>query len=255
MKRDKWVVLAMALGMMAVTAEGLTKIQGMHALGPPGVKVGFVRIYNELQKVVATNGVILPTYVPGFKASLRPITTMELDGLPPDTTFGRMYYTNVEDGFQAQITTVLMGTDHTSIHQPQYCLYAQGWNVTNTERVALRMDRPYPYDIPAMKLTATCLVQSTNGPPQAWNCLYVYWFVSANQITSDEGSRLWSIASTMLKKGEMERWAYISYFVPCRPGQESAKFDELRRFIGASAPEFQTVTGARAEQLAPTARN
>ena len=68
---------------------------------------------------------------------------------------GGGYYRSPGSDFGVQISVVLMGTDHTSIHQPQYCLYAQDWNVTNTERIALRMERPFPYDIPAIKLTAT----------------------------------------------------------------------------------------------------
>jgi hypothetical protein len=255
MKREKWLVLAGGLIMMACTAGALAKIQGNLSLGAPGVKVGYVQLYDEFDKLVATNGVIIPTHVPGYSARRAPILTTELTGLPPDTTFGRMYYSNAEDKFQAQITAILMGTDHTSIHQPQYCLYGQGWTVTNTERVTLRMNQPYSYDIPAMKLTATRMVQNSNGPPQVVNCLYVYWFVSANQITSEEGSRIWSIASTLLQKGEIERWAYISYFVPCPPGEESAKFDEMRKFIGATAPEIQTTAGHRIEQPEPEPRN
>jgi Protein of unknown function (DUF3485) len=255
MKREKWLVLVVGLAMMAGTAGALTKLQANFKLTAPGVKVGAVHLYDEFANLVATNGVIMPTDVPGYRATNAPIMTAELTGLPPDTTFGRMYYFGEKDGFQAQLTTILMGTDHTSIHQPQYCLYGQGWNVTNTERITLRMDRPYPYDIPAMKLTATRLIESTNGPPQVWNCLYVYWFVSTNQITAEESSRLWSVASTLLKKGEIERWAYISYFVPCRPGEESVRFEEMQRFIGASAPEIQTVTGSRIEPSAQALRN
>jgi hypothetical protein len=203
---------------------------------------------------VATNGVILPDDPAGFKSWPRPITTDELNGLPRDTTFGRKLYWSPEQNLPVQLTTVLMGTDHTSIHQPQYCLVAQGWNITNSERIVLAMDRPYA-DIPAIKLTATRVRQLTNGQARVENCLYVYWFVSGNKVTSDEGSRLWSIASSLLKKGEIERWAYVSYFVPCAPGQESATFLNLQKFIVASAPEFQLVKGGPAEVVEPSARN
>ena len=42
MKREKWVVLALGLGMMAATAGWLTEMRMMHSLGAPGVKVGAV---------------------------------------------------------------------------------------------------------------------------------------------------------------------------------------------------------------------
>ncbi|MGD1085948.1 MAG: exosortase-associated EpsI family protein [Verrucomicrobiota bacterium] len=255
MKRGKWVVFVVALGMIAATAGWLTKIRGMHVLGRPGVRVGPVAIYDEHTNLVATQGVVLPTNVMGLPSRPLPISTAELAGLPGDTTFGRMGYGSAADGFQVQLTTVLMGTDHTSIHQPQYCLYAQGWNITNAERIVLRMDRPFAYDIPAVKLTATRQFLGKDGQTRVRSCLYVYWFVSGDKITDDEGTRLWSIASGLLKKGEIERWAYISYFSTCLPGGESAMLDRLKKFIGASAPEFQTVTGRQIEHLAPAARN
>jgi hypothetical protein len=255
MKRETWGVFVVALGMIAATAGGLTQIRGLHVLGRPGVKVGPVSIFDEHHNLAATEGVVLPTNLMDLPSRPLPITTAELTGLPRDTTFGRMGYGSAADGFQVQLTTVLMGTDHTSIHQPQYCLYAQGWNITNSERIVLRMNRPFAYDIPAVKLTATRQFLDKNGQARVLNCLYIYWFVSGDKITAEEGTRLWSIADALLKKGEIERWAYISYFSACLPGEESATLDRLKQFIGASVPEFQTVTGEPIEHLAPTARN
>jgi hypothetical protein len=184
--------------------------------------------------------VTLPVSVMGIPSEQRPITLAEEDSLPKDTTFGRRYYHVEGSDFGVQINVVLMGTDHTSIHQPQYCLYAQDWNVTNTEAIHLRMERPFPYDVPAMKMIATHPLPKSG---QLLECIYVYWFVSADKITADEGSRLWSMWKTVLQKGKMERWAYISYFVTCFPGHEQDTFDRLEKFIRASVPEFQQVTG------------
>jgi hypothetical protein len=142
-----------------------------------------------------------------------------------------------------------MGTDHTSIHEPQYCLYAQDWTVTNTERISVHMERPVPYELPAIKLTATRQLRTG----QVVNCLYVYWFVSGNKITAEEGSRLMSMWKTVLQKGELERWAYVSYFAACLPGTEQATFERLKKFIQASTPQFQLVTGQSEGRLASLA--
>jgi hypothetical protein len=248
MTRIKWVVFVVALGMMAATAGWLKELQGRRLLGAPGVRVGRVPIYNEVSNLVSAQSVVLPTEVPGFSSRPRPITTEEVDGLPRDTTFGRRFYWMPGSDFGVQLNVVLMGTDHTSIHQPQYCLYAQAWTVTNTERINLSMDRPFA-DIPAIKLTASRQLQ--NG--HMIECMYVYWFVSGDKITAEEGSRLWSMWKTMLQKGKMERWAYISYFVTCLPGGEQATFERLEKFIRASAPQFQLVTGKPSGQLSPVA--
>jgi hypothetical protein len=246
MRSSKWVVFAVALGMMAGTAGWLKDFRGRHLLGPPGVRLGQVPIYDEKTNLVSSQSVVLPESVLGIPSYPLPISLGEESALPKDTTFGRRYYRLPGSDFGVQISVVLMGTDHTSIHQPQYCLYAQDWTVNDTERIGLHMERPFAYDIPAIKLTAS---REFRKAGQTLDCIYVYWFVSEDKITAEEGSRLWSMWKTVLRKGELERWAYISYFVTCLPGQDKATFERLERFIGASAPEFQLVTGKPAGGL------
>ena len=240
MRRGQWVVICVALGMIAATAGWLTELRGRVNLGAPGVKVEPAALYGADGRPVSPRIVVLPAEVPGFESTELKPEAEELAALPEDTTFGRRFYEG--DGLKVQLGVVLMGRDHTSIHQPQYCLYAQDWTVTNTERIALKIERPHGYDIPAIKLSASRAW--TNG--QTIRCLYVYWFVSGDKITAEEGSRLWSMWKTVLQKGVTERWAYISYYTTCQPGDESATFDRLQKFIKTSVPEFQTVTNGRA---------
>jgi len=246
MKRGQWVVFGVALGMIAATAGWLMELRGRVNLGLPGVKVDPPALYGPDGRLVLPRCVVLPTNVPGFQSRAVAITPGELKALPEDTTFGRRLYTDAT-GLQVQATVVLMGRDHTSIHQPQYCLYAQDWTITNTERIVLRMERPHAYDLPAIRLDATHPL--ANG--QMGHCIYIYWFVSGDKITSEEGSRLWSMWKSVLGKGVTERWAYISFFAACHPGEESDTFDRLQDFIKASVPEFQTVAGAPMDSAAP----
>jgi hypothetical protein len=44
-----------------------------------------------------------------------------------------------------------------------------------------------------------------------------------------------------LRTGVLQRWASISYFAECAPGHEDATFERMKKFIVASAPEFQLV--------------
>jgi hypothetical protein len=250
MNKSKWLVLAMALGMMAATGGYLKAHQQMH-LGAPGVKVGPGPLYDELGHLAAQQSVLLPDEVLGCKGTNMPVTLGELDQLPKDTTFGRKLYQ--QDDFVVLANVVLMGTDRTSIHQPQYCLVAQDWQIEKTEHVLLAMDRPYPYDLQALKLTTSRVVKDKYNQPIQYTGIYVYWFVTADRLTPDRGARLWSIARTMLETGVLERWAYISYFVTCLPGEEAATFEHLERFIRASVPEFQTVAGQPAAGRLPVA--
>jgi hypothetical protein len=241
MKRSKWLVLAVAMGMMALTGGYLVKVRQRVHLGAPGVKVGPGPLYDELGNLVARQSVLLPDEVLGCKGTNMPVTQAELAALPKDTTFGRKMY--LKNHFAVVTSVVLMGSDRTSIHQPQFCLVAQDWQIEKTERVLLPMDRPYPYDLHALKLTTFRTAENNYKQPIQVRGIYVYWFVAADRLTPDQGARMWSIARTMLEKGVLEQWAYISYFVTCLPGQEQATFAQLERFIRASAPEFQTVAG------------
>ena len=66
-------------------------------------------------------------------------------------------------------------------------------------------------------------------------------------------TRMLSIMKTFLQTGSLERWAYISYFTRCFPGQEEKAFDQLKELIALSVPEFQLAVGT--PSLAATQTN
>ncbi len=251
MNKSKWLVLTAALGLMAVTGGYLAKVHQRMQLGAPGVKVGPGLIYNETGHLVARQSVLLPEEILGCKGVDRPITRAEVDTLPKDTTFGRKLYQKSD--FAVVTSVVLMGSDRTSIHDPHYCLTAADWQIEKTEQVVFPMDRPYPYDLQALKLTTFRTAQNRHGQPIQVRGFYVYWFVAADRLASDPVKRMWSIARTMVEKGVLERWAYISYFVTCQPGEEAATLAHLEQFIRASVPEFQTVAGQPSAGRLPVA--
>ena len=47
------------------------------------------------------------------------------------------------------------------------------------------------------------------------------------------------MARHLVRTGELQRWAYVSYFSVCLPGQEAAVLERMRRLIAAGVPEFQ----------------
>jgi hypothetical protein len=252
MNMRRWVIFVVALGMMAATAGYLGKIRQIHRLGPAGVRVGPVPLFDEHGEKVTRQSVLLPEKVMGAVGTNGPILEAELTALPKDTTFGRRFYPMADD-FRPTITVVLMGTDRTSIHEPQFCLVGSGWIIDKTEYVPLPIDQPYSYEIPAIKLTTSTRVLDQQKHPVSISGIYVYWFVTADRITADQGVRLWSIFQRMVEKGELERWAYISYFAACAPGQEKSTFERLQRFIRASVPDFQIAKGKPLGTLSPVA--
>jgi len=129
MKTGKsWVIGAACLLLMGGTALFLARFRQGHSLGQPGLKIASIPLTDETGEVVTTNSIFLPEAVLDYKSELQPVQREELDWLPPDTTFGRRLYT-AKDGFQVFVSGVLMGTDRTSIHKPEFCLPGQGFEI------------------------------------------------------------------------------------------------------------------------------
>jgi len=82
--------------------------------------------------------------------------------------------------------------------------------------------------------------------------IYVYYYVADNAISAGTYGieRMWLMARDMLRTGVLQRWAYVSYFSVCAPGQEEATFERMKKFIAAAAPEFQLTPRADTTQTA-----
>jgi hypothetical protein len=165
-----------------------------------------------------------------------------LGWLPQDTSFGQRVY-RAPDGFQTSVNVVLMGSDRTSIHKTEFCLEGQGWAIDRnaSSQATVPVDRPFRYDLPVTKFVATKQV-TVQGQPVTARGIYVLWFVADNdEYTARHWQRMWWMARDLLRTGVLQRWASISYFAACAPGQEDATFERMKKFIVASAPEFQLV--------------
>jgi len=228
--------------------------KSIQKLGQPGVKVVAEPIYDEKGNRAATNSAFLPERVLDYSSEPAPITRLELDWLPKDTTYGRRYY-KAPDGFEMLISVVLMGTDRTSIHKPQYCLIGQGWNINSSESgiTSLRIERPHPYHLPVMKLMTTAYRDKPDGQKTAPRGIYAYWFVADGELTGDHLQRMWWMARDLVCTGTLQRWAYVSCFASCWPGQEEPTFERMKQFIAAAVPEFQLAAGPAAKDALLTA--
>lgn len=248
MKKQPWLVFVVVSALVGGSGAFLNRVQASYRLSKPGLKMVDEPVYADdglIEWVVCTNTVDLPARVLDYTSRPLEVTFEEWDYLPKDTTYGRRRYV-AKDGSWIDISIVLMGRDRTSIHKPEICLVGQGWNIDRFELVSVPMTKPAPYDLPVMKLTAS---KSLKGEP--YRALYVYWFVSDNRITARHDERMWWMAKDLLTKGVLSRWAYVAYFLVCRPGEEEAAFQRMVKFMGASVPEFQLVHGS-AELSSPS---
>jgi hypothetical protein len=241
MNKRSRIILVVVLALVGGTSALLGYWKGNQKLGAPGLKIVPEAILDLEGNVVATNSVYLPEQLLGYGSEVLPVTKQELGMLPKDTTYGRRSY-KAADGFQVTASVVMMGTDRTSIHKPQYCLTGQGWQIDQSELTSISIDRPHSYELPVMKLTATGVGTSAAGAKVQARGVYVYWFVADDELTADHLQRMWWMARDLMKTGTLQRWAYVSYFAICPPGQEEATFQRMKQLIAASVPEFQLTT-------------
>ena len=233
MNRNKWILALVTVVMIGGTAGVIGKFKSFQRLGEPGVKTRPLPGSNNLE-------VVLPEHVLDFTGELLPVQAIVTNVLPQDTSYGRCRYASVDTNFSAEVNVVLMGTDRTSLHKPQFCLTGAGWTINKTEVDQIHMEKPVTYDLPVIKLTVAGQF-NVEGHPVNAHGIYVYWYVADTALSAaPSGSdRMWSIARELVTTGILQRWAYVTYFAVCAPGQEEETYERLKQLIAATVPEFQ----------------
>jgi hypothetical protein len=248
MNKQTSTMFVLALALIGGTALGLHQAKTHQKLGAPGVKTepipGSVRLE-----------IPLPEKVLDYSSVIVPMDTNILEGLPHDTSFMQRLYQGATPEQSIQMNVVLMGTDRTSMHRPQFCLAGSGWNIDDAESSfdSVRIEKPHPYDLPVMKLTTSREVTVEGGRAVKVRGIFVYWLVADHDLAARHEIAMWKIGTHLLRTGELERWAYVFCFARCLPGDEAVTYDRVKKFIGAAVPEFQLATGPSAAGPGPVA--
>ena len=230
MNKQNWMMFGASLVLMAGTAGLIGEIHDHQKLAPPGVKT------HPLPDSIRL-GAELPERVLDYDSEPIEMDDITVKTLPADTSFGYRRYKDA-NGFMVDLRVVLMGTDRTSLHKPQFCLTGQGWEIDETIETRIPVEKPFHYELPIIELIAT---RTENGRRLPERALYVYWYVAGDKLSATALGlgRMWSMAEQLVRTGKLQRWAYVSCFSACSPGQEAATFDRLKKFIAASVPQFQ----------------
>jgi EpsI family protein len=152
----------------------------------------------------------LPSYVNGgWFGEDQKITPMELQVLAKDTEFARKLYTNGKDQIFASI--VLSGQDlDNSIHRPERCLPAQGWNIADSRVVQIPLiDWPQP-QLATIRLHTSRQAVTHDGQTVTIYGVNYYWFVGAKDITPSHLQRTYIDIRDRIMYGYNQRWAYIT---------------------------------------------
>jgi len=249
MNKQKTILLALTLAMIAGTGWFLAHIHSFQRLGKPGVKTRPLAGSQNLE-------VVLPEHVLDYDSEQIPLAEIVTNTLPADTSYGQRLY-SAPDGFRIQFGVVLMGGDRTSLHKPQFCLEGQGFQLgpSSYSTQAVPVERPYPYELSVGRLIGARKVE-VNGQRQGIRAVYVYYYVAdgALSVSASGAQRMWWMARDLIRTGVLQRWAYVNYLAICEPGQEDATFERMKAFIAASAPEFQLTPSAREAAVAAASK-
>lgn len=240
MNKNLRAMVSTVMGLVFCTALVLANRDSFQKLGEPGVKVIPVPSYDTNGHVVNTQSVYLPENLLHYASTNVPISGVVLGWLPGDTTYGqRVYFAT--NGSWMQMNVVLMGTDRTSIHKPDYCLTGVGWDIVSIEHTSIPVAAPHAYDLPVKRMTVRQSMK-LEGQMTELRGTYVYWFVADGVVTSHDSARMVGILKD-LPTGILQRWAYVACFSISRPGDEDRTFGWMSEMIAAAVPTFQTATG------------
>lgn len=239
MKRTQGLIAGAGLAIIAALAGAVGHLKYHQRLGEPGVH--WVATGDGLRGRIE-----LPERVLDYVSTNVEPTAVEWQVLPPDTSLARRLY-RAPDGFEVLLGVVLMGTDRTSIHKPEYCLTSQGWQIVARETTQVAMERPHPYVLPVREFVTRRWGQLPDGRTARWSGVYLFWFVAEGRLTASHWGRVGWLAWDLVRRGVMPRWAYVSAFVVCPPGEEGRAAARAREFLQAAVPLFQTTAGEAAE--------
>ena len=243
MKNQKWILLLVALGMIAASAFLLVRLKNHPRLGEPGIIAA--PIPGQLAMKID-----LPEHVLDFISTNVPESDLELGYFPKDTSYAHRLY-QAPDGFAASGTLILMGADRTSIHNADFCLRGQGLNPGEKRIATISIGGAAPYQLPVSEWKVRGVFQQPDGSKVEVSGVYVFWFVADDEETPSHFDMVVKrMPWHLLRTGVLQRWAYVSYFVQCEPGQEDAAFARMEKLIAASVPEFQRPPASGATAVA-----
>ncbi len=241
MKSDKTLISIVISTLILIIATGAicAHFKTHQNIGKPGVLLEAGNMLNENNEIVRTNRVALPLQLEGLKATPLPITNVELQTLPDDTLFGKVFYSDEAAQAAGTLTVVLMEHDRTSIHRPQYCLPANGFTIDSEQTVELPITLADATPLKAKLIRGKRDILLKDGSKTTLSGIYFYYFATDNKTTSNHSEMMRSMIKAQLLHGETERWGYVSLLTICRPEQEEATIQWAQQLLQKTIPKIQ----------------
>ena len=132
---------------------------------------------------------------------------------------------------EVEVSIVTSNSDMgNSIHRPERCLTAQGFNVEREKKFIVKVRGK---DLPVKKLsTVQHIKDEASGNVQHLRNVTYYWFVGHETLTNDHYARTWQDMKDRLLRGFDQQWAYATVGMMLAPhaaiNEELAKDPDTR---------------------------
>jgi exosortase len=218
--------LLAAGGLVGLTLLMCGFIGGQPPLGAPGVKD---KLPLKLGKVQGWEG------APDQR---------ETNMLADDVKILRNYYL-LPSGGNVACSVVLSGGERRSLHRPEVCLPAQGWNVTDKSRLSLQLANGRKVE--AMLVRMLRDYAGPDGKPMRMKALNVFFYAGSEGVTTpDYYDHVLLSYLHALTRNLNHRWALVSFYMPyseaelgkADPMAELGAMEDLRQFASEAAMEI-----------------
>lgn len=183
----------------------------------------------------------LPDHVGSLSGTDQEVSEAERVILPGDTQFAKKMYKNFS-GDQINCQIVLAGGEKRSIHRPEICLPAQGWNKKSSETVPIVLSDGRILNV--TKLVISRMVEVQPGVQKELTSLFLYWFIGKTTTTPHHWYRILHTDLDRVMYNVNHRWAYVIVSAPILdgfvPGGKNSQetLDSLKSFIAELAPQI-----------------
>jgi hypothetical protein len=127
----------------------------------------------------------------------------------------------------ADLSIVLSGHDlANSIHRPERCMPTQGHKIYGSSKSTIEV--PGHGAVPVRRLLSVQeRSEAPDGPVTRHNALTYYFFVGNDTITESHTRRTLIDMQDRLKKGEAQRWAYVSASMSFSPDGSDPRLPDM----------------------------
>ncbi len=162
--------------------------------------------------------------------------------LPKDTEFERKNYSDYHE-HNIFFSIVLSGVQQYTIHPPEICLVAQGWNIAGQDDVPITLQSGHKLIVKNLHLQRD--VVDANNVHRIIKAYYMYWYVAEGLTTSSHLERNWISSWDRVVHNRDHRWAYViamsaitDSFMQNGQNEQQTR-DMLANFIRQIVPTFQ----------------